>query len=102
MWRDSRVVATLLAATLLAVAPARADETSLVLAEGDGVGQVKAFCSICHSVDYILMNSPIQDAAGWDKTVTKMIKVMGAPITPEDSKIIVAYLAQHYGKDSGG
>jgi cytochrome c5 len=102
MWRDSRAAATLLAATLLAAVPARADESSLVLADGEGVAQVKAFCAICHSVDYILMNSPIQDAAGWDKTVTKMVKVMGAPITPEDSKVIVAYLAKHYGKDSGG
>ena len=102
MWRDSRVAAAFIAATLLAAVPVRADESALVLADGDGVGQVKASCSICHSVDYILMNSPFQDATGWDKTVTKMVKVMGAPITPEDSKVIVAYLAKHYGKDSGG
>jgi len=102
MWRDSRVVATVLAAAFVAAAPALADESSLVLAAGDGVGQVKAFCAICHSVDYILMNSPIQDATGWDKTVTKMVKVMGAPISPEDSKVIIAYLAKYYGKDSGG
>jgi len=44
------------------------------------------------------MNSPFQDRAGWDKTVTKMVKVMGAPLTPEDSAAIVDYLANNYGK----
>jgi len=87
------------AAMLLAAAPARADESGIVLADGEGVGQVKASCAICHSLDYILMNSPIQDATGWDKTVTKMVKVMGAPIAPQDSAVIVAYLARYYGKE---
>jgi hypothetical protein len=44
------------------------------------------------------MNSPFQDRGGWEKTVNKMVKVMGAPITPEDSAAIVDYLATHYGK----
>jgi hypothetical protein len=48
-----------------------------------------------------VMNSPFLDASGWEKTVTKMINVMGAPITAEDSAIIVRYLAAHYGSDSG-
>jgi hypothetical protein len=52
---------------------------------------------MCHSLDYIVMNSPIQDAAGWDKTVRKMMTVYGAPLTPEESAAIVAYLARHYG-----
>jgi hypothetical protein len=59
---------------------------------------VQAACAICHSLDYIEMNSPFQDRAGWDKTVTKMVKVMGAPIEPADSAAIVDYLAAHYGK----
>ncbi len=68
------------------------------LAPGQGLEQVQASCSMCHSLDYIVMNSPFQDRAGWDKTVNKMVKVMGAPITPEDATAIVDYLAATYGK----
>jgi uncharacterized protein (DUF697 family) len=44
------------------------------------------------------MNSPFQDAAAWEKTVNKMIKVYGAPLSPEEAAAIVAYLGQHYGR----
>jgi len=83
---------------VLGVASARADESSVQLTQADGVERVQAHCAICHSLDYIVMNSPFQDRAGWDKTVTKMVKVMGAPLTPEDSAAIVEYLAANYGK----
>jgi hypothetical protein len=48
------------------------------------------------------MNSPFQDRTGWEKTVTKMVKVMGAPLTPEDTLAIVDYLDRHYGKGAPG
>ena len=84
---------------LLAAGPAvLADESSVRLAQGEGVEQVQAACAICHSLDYIVMNSPFQDRVGWEKTVTKMVKVMGAPITAEDTAQIVGYLDRHYGK----
>ena len=84
---------------LLAAGPAvLADESSVRLAQGEGVEQVQAACAICHSLDYIVMNSPFQDRAAWEKTVTKMVKVMGAPLTPEDTTAIVAYLEANYGK----
>jgi len=95
----SRNVRTAVAAALLSLAAAaQADETSVTLAPGEGLERVQAGCAICHSLDYIVMNSPFQDRAGWDKTVTKMVKVMGAPLTPEDTSAIVAYLDRHYGK----
>ena len=75
-----------------------ADESAIVLAQGPERARVQAACSMCHSLDYIVMNSPIQDAAGWDKTVKKMMTVYGAPLSPEESAAIVAYLARHYGK----
>jgi hypothetical protein len=53
---------------------------------------------MCHSLDYIVMNSPFQDQSGWGKTVQKMVTVHGAPLTAEESAAIVAYLARHYGK----
>jgi len=88
----------LLAGCLLALPQAlAADETSVVLAEGEGKVQVQAFCSMCHSVDYIVMNSPFQDTAAWERSVRKMVTVMGAPISDADAAIIVRYLSQHYG-----
>jgi mono/diheme cytochrome c family protein len=95
----SRNVQMPVALALLAACPAvLADESSVRLAQGEGVERVQAACAICHSLDYIVMNSPFQDRAGWEKTVTKMVKVMGAPITAEDTTAIVAYLERHYGK----
>ena len=77
---------------------AKADEASVQLTQADGVERVQAYCAICHSLDYIVMNSPFQDRAGWDKTVAKMVKVMGAPLAPEDVAAVVDYLAANYGK----
>jgi mono/diheme cytochrome c family protein len=92
-WRAALAVVALAHA-----AAAQADESSVQITQADGVERVQAYCAICHSLDYIVMNSPFQDRAGWDKTVTKMVKVMGAPLTPEDSAAIVDYLAANYGK----
>jgi hypothetical protein len=104
MWRDTRaaigaLTMSLATGAMLLAGPVRAaDETSIRLAAGDGAIETRSACATCHSLDYIVMNSPFLDQAAWDKTVTKMIKVMGAPITPEQSAIIVQYLATHYGK----
>jgi hypothetical protein len=49
-------------------------------------------------LDYVLMNSPFLDRNGWDASVTKMIRVFGAPIQPDDAKSIVDYLNANYGK----
>jgi mono/diheme cytochrome c family protein len=94
--------AALAVAALALGAAARADESSVTLAQGEGVERVQASCAICHSLDYIVMNSPFQDRTGWEKTVTKMVKVMGAPLTPEDTVAIVDYLDRHYGKVAPG
>ena len=75
-----------------------ADESSIVLADGPGRDKVQAFCSMCHSLDYIVMNSPFQDKTAWEKTVRKMVTVMGAPLTAEDVAVIVTYLDDHYGR----
>ena len=84
--------------SVLPTAATAADETSLVLAEGPGREQVQAACSMCHSLDYILMNSHFQDKAAWEKSVRKMVTVMGAPIAADDIAVIVAYLDTHYGR----
>jgi cytochrome c5 len=101
MSRKDVVSSLILPAFLLVTSvAANADETSLHLAEGAGLTQVQATCSMCHSLDYILMNSPFQDKAGWEKTVNKMVKVMGAPLAADDIATVVGYLDSHYGKES--
>jgi mono/diheme cytochrome c family protein len=75
-----------------------AQERRIELKDGPGRAQVEANCGSCHSLDYILMNSPFLDRNGWDGSVTKMIKVFGAPISAEDAKAIVDYLSANYGK----
>jgi mono/diheme cytochrome c family protein len=93
-----RVRALCLALGLTASGPSLADEAQVVLKEGPGRDVVAANCSMCHSLDYIPMNSVFMDQKGWEASVTKMIKVMGAPIRSEDVPAIVEYLSRHYGK----
>ena len=82
----------------VAVGVAVAQERRLDLKDGPGRAQVEANCGSCHSLDYVLMNSPFLDRNGWDGSVNKMIKVFGAPINAEDAKAIVEYLNTNYGK----
>jgi mono/diheme cytochrome c family protein len=96
--RGSPIALGVLLVACAGVRPAgAADESSLRLANAPGIELVTARCVVCHSVDYIVMNAPVQGRAGWEATVTKMIKVMQAPITPEEAASIVAYLDARYG-----
>lgn len=89
---------TIIALLLIAAAPALAQESQLRLKDGPGRQLVEANCVMCHSLDYIPMNSPFLDRKGWEASVTKMIKVMGAPIAEADAQKIADYLAGQYGK----
>lgn len=89
---------TITALLLFAAAPALAQESPLRLGDGPGRQLVEANCVMCHSLDYIPMNSPFLDRKGWEASVNKMIKVMGAPIAEADAQKIVDYLADQYGK----
>ena len=53
-------------------------------------------CTICHSLDYIQMNAAVMDRAGWERSVRKMIDRFGAPISDDEAKQIIEYLAKHY------
>ena len=89
-------VVLLLGAVL--AAPVLADEAQVKLKEGEGRQLVEANCVMCHSLDYIQMNSVFLDRKGWEASVGKMVKVMGAPIRAEDVPQLVDYLTRHYGK----
>ena len=90
-----RIVIALLALAL--ATPALAEEKPIELKKAPGLDKVEANCTACHSLDYIVMNSPYPNAALWDAEVTKMIKAFGAPIDDADATAIKAYLKQNYG-----
>jgi hypothetical protein len=92
------IVLSLLLGLAVAAGVVVAQERRLELKDGPGRAQVEANCGSCHSLDYVVMNSPFLDRNGWDGSVTKMIKVFGAPISAEDAKAIVEYLSVNYGK----
>jgi cytochrome c5 len=88
---------TIIALLLVAAVPALAQESQLRLRDGPGRQLVEANCVMCHSLDYIPMNSRFLDRKGWEASVNKMIKVMGAPIAEADAQEITDYLAGQYG-----
>jgi len=76
---------------------AAAQESKVVLKDGPGRDKAQA-CVACHSLDYIQMNAPFLDKAGWTASINKMINAFGAPIPREDVDVIATYLAERYGK----
>lgn len=88
----------LLVLPLLLSLPAFADEAQVQLKDGSGKDAVQASCATCHSLDYIVMNSVFLDRKGWEGSVNKMVKVMGAPVQEQDIPVILDYLVRNYGK----
>jgi mono/diheme cytochrome c family protein len=91
-----RTLIIALAAALIAI-PAVAQEKPVELKKAPGLDKVEGNCSGCHSLDYIVMNSPYPNATLWDAEVAKMIKAFGAPISEADAKVIADYLKKNYG-----
>jgi sulfite dehydrogenase (cytochrome) subunit B len=71
------------------------DNDMAALKPGPGMEVARANCAICHSTDYVV-RQPQGDIKQWQAVVTKMIKVFGAPVTPENEKTIVDYLSSAY------
>jgi hypothetical protein len=68
------------------------------LAPGPNLDKVQGYCAVCHGTEYIPMQ-PRMSKQQWTGTVTKMIKVFGAPIPQEDADKIIDYLATAYGTE---
>lgn len=83
--------------SLVAAAPASADEQAVALKDMPGHDVVENNCQACHSLDYPRTNAPFLDRKGWQAEVDKMIKVFGAEIQATDAAMIVDYLAKNYG-----
>ena len=88
---------------------ARAAEAAKAVSAGemttlrDGAGRdlTVGLCMICHSIEYIPSNAPAMNRIAWQKTIQKMRDKFGAPITDEQAKQILDYLAANYSGKSG-
>ena len=89
--------ALIVAVTAVALPTSQAAEKAVELKRGPGLDKVVAHCSACHSLDYIPMNSPFLDVAGWNAEVAKMINAFGAPVVQADARMIADYLGTNYG-----
>jgi mono/diheme cytochrome c family protein len=76
------------------------DEPEVSLAAGAGADLVSANCAACHSLDYLSTQPPGKGAQFWRDSVTKMVKIYGAPIAPADADAIADYLGHSYGKSA--
>jgi sulfite dehydrogenase (cytochrome) subunit B len=66
------------------------------LAGGSGRDLTVSRCIVCHSLEYIPSNAPAMNRTGWEKTIQKMRDRFGAPITQEEARQILDYLAADY------
>jgi len=63
---------------------------------GASAASINDNCRACHSADFVLTQPNLPKTA-WDGVVKKMIKVMKAPVSPEDAAAIVNYLTETKG-----
>jgi hypothetical protein len=75
-----------------------AQEKKIKLKDGTGKSLVENNCAVCHSLDYVVMNSPFLDRKGWEGEANKMVNIYGASIKGADIPQIVDYLNKYYGK----
>jgi sulfite dehydrogenase (cytochrome) subunit B len=85
----------LLVALLLCATAALAQE-DVTLKPGPGLDTVTTSCAICHTLNYIRMNSVFLTPDAWKAEVTKMRDGYGAPIDDDTATTIVKYLSATY------
>lgn len=66
----------------------------VALAPGTAASLVSTKCAICHGVDRVVATK--RPRAQWSTLVAKMV-YLGAPLSPDQAKTIVNYLATNYG-----
>lgn len=81
---------------MMATGMARAGEESIHLKDGAGRELTAARCVICHSLDYLQMNAAVMNRTAWEKSIRKMIDRFGAPVSDDEARQILDYLAQQY------
>ncbi|MBV8783619.1 MAG: cytochrome c [Gammaproteobacteria bacterium] len=93
-------VAVLLLLLAAAGGRARAEEPA-PLRDAPGRDATQANCSICHTAEYIPMNAPAMDRAGWQKSLQKMRERFGAPLSDADAQTVLEYLSANYAGKGG-
>jgi sulfite dehydrogenase len=90
--------AVFLSCSIIAIAPLSAQEPEppRTLMNGKGVELTTARCVICHDAQHITRARLSREE--WEFNVRNMIE-RGAPITPEEIRPIVDYLATYYNRD---
>ena len=63
---------------------------------GPGSDAMNNNCLACHSADHVL-NQPSLSREAWQEVVDKMIRAYKAPVSADDAKAIVDYLARTKG-----
>jgi cytochrome c len=67
----------------------------------EGLGREKVFyaCQACHSLAIVKQQG--LDRESWDETLVWMVEEQGmGPLDPEERKLVLDYLATHFGRDS--
>ena len=98
MWRSAILVATLALGAGAATAPrgrVAAQEVPIPRTQG---WELIMRCVICHSVEIAVQQR--LGPQGWSETLDRMIKY-GAPIPPDDKKMLMTYLLRHYRDPDG-
>lgn len=67
-----------------------------------GYALATTYCYTCHSTDYVRVQPPGVNRAGWRASVVKMQKTFGAQIPDEAIDPIAEYLARTYGAERAG
>ena len=103
---QSRFLLSVLAAGVLAAAPAMAkdiqlppDGVQLKPSELPGYAKAQTSCTMCHSAEYMLYQPATAPRTYWDAMVKRMKTVFKAPVPDADMPEIVDYLAKTYGAE---
>lgn len=92
-------VRAIVAAAVLAAAPAAAGELFGPLPPGPGRDEVEYTCSACHSL--AIVKQQRLSRAVWDGLLVWMVEEQGMPDPDADERsLILDYLAEHFSPDT--
>ncbi len=97
-WRSSALVAVIALGAVAAPVPLSIPSAQEVPIPQTPGWELIMRCVICHSVEIAVQQR--LGPQGWSETLDRMIKY-GAPIPPDDKKMLMTYLLRHYRDPDG-
>ena len=83
-------------ALALDASPGRAEEA---LPDGAGREEVEIYCAACHSLKIVVQQRLSRDA--WDETLVWMVEEQAMdPLSEEERRLVLDYLATHFNADA--